>query len=171
MSEKKAMEKENEQVYWILYGVLLAFGVQIVYDFIGLFTEQSLKVVIGGFVCVALLLALLFGGRRMGKKEKTEILNLKIDSRSNKKEDREFQYDLIKVQVDLEFYIAFAIGMLAIAYGLLSYYKDNLLGTVLTDLVVIPFAVVCLILVLRFKERRFKDIKKEYIDSTTKRTN
>lgn len=68
MSEKK----ENEQLYWILYGVLIAFGVQIVYDYIGLFTNQSLKVVIGGFVMIALLLILLFAGRKIGKNKKGE---------------------------------------------------------------------------------------------------
>lgn len=94
-----------------------------------------------------------------------------MSKNAKKKEDREFQYDLTKLQVDLGFYIAFAIGLLAIAYGLLSYYKDNLLGTVLTDLVVIPFAVVYLILVLRFKERRFKDIKEKYISTQQQKTN
>jgi len=88
-------------------------------------------------------------------------------SEDAKKQEREFQYDLTNLQVDLEFYIALAIGVLAIAYGLLSYYKDNPLGTLLTDFVVIPFAVVYLILVYRFKKQRFKDIKKKYIDSWT----
>ena len=86
-------------------------------------------------------------------------------SEDAKKQEREFQYDLTSLQVDLEFYIAFAIGTLAIAYGLLSYYKDNLLGTLLTDVLVIPVAVLFLIRVYRFKKQRFKDIKKKYIDS------
>ena len=86
-------------------------------------------------------------------------------SEDAKKQEREFQYDLTNLQVDLEFYIALAIGILAIAYGLLSYYKDNLLGTLLTDVLVIPVAVLFLIRVYRFKKQRFKDIKKKYIDS------
>jgi len=86
-------------------------------------------------------------------------------SEDAKKQEREFRYDLTNLQVDLEFYIALAIGILAIAYGLLSYYKDNLLGTLLTDVLVIPVAVLFLIRVYRFKKQRFKDIKKKYIDS------
>jgi hypothetical protein len=69
MSEKKAIERENEQLYWILYGVLLAFGVQVTYDFIGLYADQRLKVVIGGSIFIGLMLAFLFlVERRLGKR-------------------------------------------------------------------------------------------------------
>jgi hypothetical protein len=80
------------------------------------------------------------------------------------KRDRKFQYTLTKAQVDFEFWVALAIGLLAVTYGLLSFYKDNFLGTVLTN-VLILIAAAFIIRTYQIKEQRFKDIKKEYIDS------
>jgi hypothetical protein len=91
-------------------------------------------------------------------------------SEDNKKE-REFQYDLTKLQVDLEFYIALAIGLLAISYGLLSYYKDNPLGTLLTSFVLIPLGCVLLGLIYRFKEKGFKHIKEKHMSAQQHKTN
>jgi hypothetical protein len=81
----------------------------------------------------------------------------------DEKKTRKFQYALTKAQVDFEFWLALAIGILAIAYGLLSFYKDNFLGTVLTN-VLILVAVVYLIRIYYIKEENFKTIKKLYID-------
>jgi len=84
-------------------------------------------------------------------------------SDANKKE-RKFQYALAKAQVDFEFWFALAIGLFAIAYGLLPFYKDSLVGMGLTD-VVILIAIAFVIRIYYVKEQRFKDIKKAYIDS------
>jgi len=80
------------------------------------------------------------------------------------KKNRKFQYALTKVQVDFEFWFALSIGMLAIGYTLISYYKDNLLGSIATCGLIF-LAVIFMIRVYNIKEQRFKDIKKEYIDS------
>jgi hypothetical protein len=84
-------------------------------------------------------------------------------SEDNKKE-RKFQYALTKAQVDFEYWFAVSIGLLAIVYGLLPYYKDNLVATGLTDCLIFVL-VVFLIRIYYRKEERFKDIKKEYIDN------
>jgi CHASE2 domain-containing sensor protein len=80
------------------------------------------------------------------------------------KRDRKFQYALTKAQVDFEFWFALSIGILAIGYTLFSYYKDNLLGIIATDGLLLV-AVIFLVRVYNIKEQRFKDIKKEYIDN------
>jgi len=80
------------------------------------------------------------------------------------KRDRKFQYALTKAQVDFEFWFALSIGTLAIGYALLSYYKDNLLGIIATDGLLL-LAFLSMVRVYNLKEQRFKDIKKKYIDS------
>jgi membrane protein YdbS with pleckstrin-like domain len=80
------------------------------------------------------------------------------------KKNRKFQYDLTKAKVDFQFWFAFAIGMLAIGYALISYFKDNLFGSIAACGVIL-LAAFFLIRVYNLKEERFKDIKKEYIDS------
>jgi hypothetical protein len=79
------------------------------------------------------------------------------------KRNRKFQYALTKAQVDFEFYFALAISILAIGYGLLAYYRDNLLATIATDGLLL-LAILFLVRVYNLKEQRFKNIKKEYID-------
>jgi len=86
-----------------------------------------------------------------------------MSKNTDKKKEREFQYDLTKVQVDLGIGIAIVIGMLAIAYGLLSYYKDDALATEIIVSVVIPFGVIALLLIYWSEERAFKRIKEKYI--------
>jgi len=80
------------------------------------------------------------------------------------KRNRKFQYALAKAKVDFQFWFAFAIGMLAIGYTLMSYFRDNLFGSFATC-GLISLAAIFLIRVYNLKEERFKDIKKEYIDS------
>jgi hypothetical protein len=79
------------------------------------------------------------------------------------KRNRKFQYALTKAQVDFEFWFALSIGVLAIGYTLLSFYKDNLLGIITTDGLLL-LAFFFLVRVYNVKEQRFKEIKKEYID-------
>jgi hypothetical protein len=80
------------------------------------------------------------------------------------KKNRKFQFDLTKVQVDFEFWFAFSIGMLAIGYAMLAYFKDNLVGSIAADGVLL-FAVLFLVRVYNLKEERFKAIRKKYIES------
>jgi len=80
------------------------------------------------------------------------------------KKNRKFQYALTKAQVDFEYLFAVSIGMLGIGYAVISYYKDNLSITIVAD-VMICLAAALVIIAFFFKEQRFKDIKKEYIDS------
>jgi hypothetical protein len=80
------------------------------------------------------------------------------------KRNRKFQYALTKAQVDFEFGFALTIGILAIGYALLSYYKDNLLASIVTDgLLLVTF--LSLVRVYNLKERKFKEIKQKFIDS------
>jgi uncharacterized protein (UPF0333 family) len=78
--------------------------------------------------------------------------------------DRKFQYALTKAQVDFEFWFALAIGVFATGYALLPYYKDNLVGTIATDGLLL-LAFLFLVRVYNLKEQRFKEIKKKYVDS------
>jgi hypothetical protein len=82
------------------------------------------------------------------------------------KENRKFQFDLTKAQVDFEFWFALSIGMLAIGYGLLSYFKDNLLGLIVIDGLLL-FVFAFLIRIHHIKEDRFKDIKRRYIETSS----
>lgn len=77
--------------------------------------------------------------------------------------NRAFQYDLAKAQIDFEFWFTLAIGLLAIAYGLLSYFKDIPFGIYAIDGLII-FVIFFLVRIHNLKEQRFKDIKKNYID-------
>ncbi len=86
------------------------------------------------------------------------------NNEEEKKKDRKFTYALTKAQVDFEFWFALAIGLLAIGYGLLSFYKDNILGLVF-DSVFIIIAVIFLIRIYNIKEERFKRIRDEYIET------
>jgi hypothetical protein len=81
------------------------------------------------------------------------------------KEERAFHYDLTKAQVDSEFLLAVAIAILAIGYGLFSYYKDNFLGIVATDGLLL-IAVLFLVRVYNVKEARFRKIKNDYIEKS-----
>ena|GEM_PF-5220879 len=81
----------------------------------------------------------------------------------DEKKTRKFQYALTKAQIDLEYWLALGIGILAIAYGLLSFYKDNFLGRVLTN-VLILVAIVFVTRIYYIKEEKFKAIKKLYLD-------
>jgi hypothetical protein len=78
-----------------------------------------------------------------------------------RQEEKEFQYDLTKLQVDYEFTFTVLIGVIAILYGLLSLYRDNPLGYGLT-LIMILVAVILLPTVQLKKEERFQTIKKKY---------
>jgi hypothetical protein len=80
------------------------------------------------------------------------------------KENRKFQFELTKAQVDFEFWFAFSIGMLAIAYGLLSYFKDNLPALIATNGLLL-LAVAFLLSTYHVKEDRFRDIKRRYIET------
>jgi len=82
----------------------------------------------------------------------------------DEKRNWKFQYALTKVQVDFEFWFALSIGMFAIGYTLFSYFKDNLLGSIATDGVLL-LASFFIVRVYNLKEQRFKDIRKKYIDS------
>jgi uncharacterized membrane protein (DUF485 family) len=105
------------------------------------------------------------------KVARTEILNFYTSRRQTRgsrmseedKKNRKFQFALAKAKVDFQFWFAFTIGMLAIGYSLLSYYRDNFLGTIVADGVLL-FACLFLVRVYNLKEKRFMDIKKEYID-------
>ena len=81
-----------------------------------------------------------------------------------KERERKFQYELTKIQVDFEFGFTVIIGMLAILYGLLSFYEDNPLGSWLT-IASIGVTVVFLYILLKLKEKKFKDLRKKYIES------
>jgi hypothetical protein len=56
--------------------------------------------------------------------------------------------------------------MLAIGYALLSYFKDNLLGLIATNGLLLV-AVAFLIRIYHIKEDRFKDIKRRYIETSS----
>jgi hypothetical protein len=79
----------------------------------------------------------------------------------DRQRDREFQYDITKLQVDFEYALTGLIGAIAILYGLLSFYKDNSLGYALT-IIMIFVGVILLSIVRRKKEERFQAIKKKY---------
>jgi len=81
---------------------------------------------------------------------------------ANKREDREFQYEITKLQVDFQSTYALTIGALAILYGLLVFYRDNPLGFVLTIILISVVVVAVLPLVRREKERRFQAIREKY---------
>lgn len=79
------------------------------------------------------------------------------------KKERKFQFALAKAQVDFEFWFAFSIGMFAVAYAMLAYFKDNFWATVATDGLLL-LAALFLIRVYNLKEKRFKQIRETYIE-------
>jgi hypothetical protein len=83
---------------------------------------------------------------------------------SEDKKEREFQYALTKAQVDFEYVFLLAISLLAILYGLLPYYQDNLSYTIVIDMLICGVFIL-LIRAYQLKEQRFKSIKKAYINS------
>jgi membrane protein YdbS with pleckstrin-like domain len=80
---------------------------------------------------------------------------------TKRQEEKEFQYDLTKLQVDYEFTFTMLIGVIAILYGLLSFYRDNPIGYGLT-IIMIFVAVISLSAVHRVKEKKFQAIRKKY---------
>jgi hypothetical protein len=82
----------------------------------------------------------------------------------DEKEERKFQFALAKVQMDFEFWFALAIGVLAIGYGMLGFFKDNLIGLILCNVLIVA-ALVFILKAHHEKEERFKEIKKKYIDT------
>lgn len=101
------------------------------------------------------------------KKEKTDGPQLEKIERSEmsedakRQQDREFQCDLTKLQVDFEFSFTMVIGVMAILYGLLSVYKDNLTLVVVIDILLFV-AFVSLLAIYYKKETRFQEIRKKY---------
>jgi hypothetical protein len=83
----------------------------------------------------------------------------------DKRKDREFQCDLTKLQVEIEYFIAGLIGLLAILYVVLRYYGHvPWVPYVVTVLVII--ALVGLLLVwFGVKNTGFKEIRKKYIET------
>ena len=78
--------------------------------------------------------------------------------------ERKFQFEIAKAQVDFEINITVIIGVIAILYGLLSFYGMGTLGYWLA-IGAILLGMVLLILLYREKERRFERIRKKYIES------
>ena len=56
----------DKQLYWILYGVLIALGVQIIYDEIDLFTDQ-LVVKVGIRIIMFVIFAVVLISRKNRK--------------------------------------------------------------------------------------------------------
>jgi hypothetical protein len=81
-----------------------------------------------------------------------------------KERERRFQYEIAKAQSDFEFSLALSIGVFAALLSVTSFFKDvPLLGLVDTGL---AFTVLIVIVYLFIeKERRFEEIKREYIES------
>jgi ABC-type glycerol-3-phosphate transport system permease component len=82
-----------------------------------------------------------------------------------KERDRRFQFELAKVQTEFEYHFTMMIGILAISYGLLQFYKDNLLGLVATNVIILLVGVIGLPLVYYTYRKRFAEIKKKYIEN------
>lgn len=80
---------------------------------------------------------------------------------ASKTKDREFQYEMTKLQVDFEFNFTVLIGLLAIGYGLLIFYRDNSLGYGLTIAVIVLVAL-GLVVVKHVQKQRFKEIRAKY---------
>ena len=63
----KDVRKMDKELFWILYGVVLAFGIQVVYDAIGLFTNPTWKAGIGIIIYIISAVALVLFGRKTKK--------------------------------------------------------------------------------------------------------
>jgi hypothetical protein len=74
------------------------------------------------------------------------------------REDREFQFEIAKLQVDFEYSFSGLIGLLVILFGLLVLNRDNPGGYFFTFVMVVV-VVVFLGLVRREKERRLREIR------------
>jgi hypothetical protein len=85
-----------------------------------------------------------------------------MSGNAKRQEEKEFQYDLTKLQVDYEFTYTMLIGFIAILYGLLSLYRDNPLGYGLTLIGIGVTVTISLPIVHCAKEKKFQAIKKKY---------
>lgn len=66
--------------------------------------------------------------------------------------------------MDFEFWFAIGIGMIAIGYGMLGVFRDNIIALVLINVIIIV-AFAFLIRTYHLKEERFKEIKKRFVDT------
>jgi uncharacterized membrane protein (DUF485 family) len=82
----------------------------------------------------------------------------------NQERERRFQFEIAKAQVDFEINITVIIGVIAILYGLLSFYGTGTVGYWL-GIGSISVAVVLLGMLYRIKERTFEKIRKKYVES------
>jgi membrane protein YdbS with pleckstrin-like domain len=87
-----------------------------------------------------------------------------VSEKDKTKEDRAFQYELTKLQVLSEYLIALLVSMLAIAYGLLSFYREDVsmslgIGAIIS-IVLVLLAVTAIAIV-----RKLSQIRQKYIES------
>jgi uncharacterized membrane protein len=81
-----------------------------------------------------------------------------------KEKERSFHYELEKVRTDFDFFLALFVSILAILFGLFSYYRDNPLFLWLVAMFII-IVMILLYLIYAEKEKALRKIKKKYIDS------
>lgn len=81
-----------------------------------------------------------------------------------KEREMRFQYELAKLQSDFEFSYAYMFTILAILFGLFVYYRDNPLG-MLGVFALIVLGAYSLHIIQRKKEKRFEEIRKQYLES------
>jgi Ca2+/Na+ antiporter len=77
----------------------------------------------------------------------------------SKTRDREFQYEMTKLQVDFEFAYTIMIGILAILFGLLVVSKSNIIRFIAIEIAV---AAIGLFVTAWAKDKRFNEIRNKY---------
>jgi len=90
---------------------------------------------------------------------------------SKREEDRRFQMELLKIEVDLENFIAVYIGLLALEFSAFWYYQDigNLDLSFLTGIIMLLTIVGINILYRLERGTRFRDLEKRFIGKEGKR--
>ena len=90
---------------------------------------------------------------------------------SKKEEDRRFQMELLKIEVDLENFIAVYIGLLALEFSAFWYYRDfgYLELSFLTGIIMLLTIFGINILYRWERGRRFRDLEKRFIGKEGKR--
>jgi hypothetical protein len=57
--------QEGKTLYWTLYGVSVAFAVQVIYDRLGILFGNDVKTVVGSLLAVVFLIAVLLWKRKL----------------------------------------------------------------------------------------------------------
>jgi len=70
MADEKESNNVNFQLYWLIFGIFIAFSLQVTYDSIGLYFGQEWKITLGWFMVTLISIWLsLYAYQHKGKKK------------------------------------------------------------------------------------------------------